>query len=149
MRRIAPALAAAAALALPAANAVAATPKKKVVTTTSKVSGPSVDASRWGPLQVVVTIRTTTTTVGTKKTVSRKIAAIDVPVYPDHTDRSVFINQNALPVLVQEALKAQSAQIDLLSRATDSSDAFQQSLQGALSAAKVAKAGSSSSSSSI
>ena len=33
-----------------------------------------------------------------------------MPVYPNHTDRSVFINQQALPYLIQETLQAQSAQ---------------------------------------
>jgi uncharacterized protein with FMN-binding domain len=127
----------------PAAVKAAAAPKK-VVTTTATYTGPAVDASRWGPLQVVLTVKTTTTTVGKKKTVTRRITAVNVPVSPDHTDRSIFINQNALPLLVQETLQAQSANIDLISRATDSSDAYVQSLQGALAAAKLTSAGTSS-----
>src|SRR5439155_22393130 len=134
MRRTIPALVCAAALAVPAADAwaaaaaVHATPKKKVAVVTKKLTGPAVEADRWGPLQVTVVVRTTTTTVGKKKTVTRKITGVDVPVYPDHTDRSVYINQQALPLLVQETLQAQSASIDMLSRATDTSQAFIQSL---------------------
>jgi uncharacterized protein with FMN-binding domain len=145
MRHKVTALLSATAIALPAANAWAtaeATPKKKVVTTTKKFTGPAVEADRWGPLQVAVMIKTTTTTAGAKKTVTRRITAVTAPVYPDHTDRSVYINQQALPILFQEVLKAQSASVDLVSRATDTSDAFVQSLQGALAAAKVPTSGS-------
>ena len=55
-----------------------------------------------------------------------------VPVYPDHTDRSIFINQQALPLLIQETIQAQSSAIDMVSGATDTSQAFQQSLQSAI-----------------
>ena len=100
-------------------------------------TGSAVQAERWGTLQVKLVVRKTTTTVGTKKKVTRKITAVTVPTYPDHTDRSVFINQQALPILVQEALSAQfSGNIDLVSGATDTSYAFAQSLQAALVAAK-------------
>ena len=124
-------------LALPVANAWATTKvatKKKVVTQKFKGSVMSVD--RWGTLQVTIVVRKTTITTGTRKKVTRRITSISVPVYPDHTDRSVFINQNALPTLRAEALRAQSANIDLVSGATDTSDAFVQSLQAAILKAK-------------
>jgi uncharacterized protein with FMN-binding domain len=72
--------------------------------------------------------------------VTRKIANVKVPVYPNHTDRSVFINQHALPLLVQETLQAQFdiSKIDVIGGATDTSYAFGQSLQAALLAAKKA-----------
>ena len=96
-------------------------------------------ADRWGDVQVTIVVRKTTTTTGAKKkTVKRKITAVTVPVYPDHTDRSVFINQQALPILIQEALQAQSANIDMISGATDTSQAFIQSLQSAILKAKKA-----------
>jgi uncharacterized protein with FMN-binding domain len=138
------AVASAATIAIPVGNAIAAskpalatvTPKKKVVTLTKSVSGQAYEADRWGPLQVTLVVKKTTTTVGTKKTVTRKISAVRVPVYPNHTDRSVFINQQALPMLEQEALHAQfTGSINMISGASDSSDAFIQSLQGALVAA--------------
>src|SRR3954451_16873955 len=144
MRKRIPAIASAATIALPVGNAVAAaqsktatvTPKKKVVTLTKSVSGPAYEADRWGPLRVTLVVKKTTTTVGVKKTVKRKITAVRVPVYPNHTDRSVFINQQALPMLEQEALAAQFAgNIQMISGASDTSDAFIQSLQGALVAA--------------
>jgi uncharacterized protein with FMN-binding domain len=144
MRKQLAAVASTATIAIPVGNAIAAskptlatvTPKKKVVTLTKTVSGTAYEADRWGPLQVTVVVKKTTTTVGTKKTVARKITAVRVPVYPNHTDRSVFINQQALPMLEHEALTAQfTGSIQMISGASDTSDAFIQSLQGALSAA--------------
>jgi len=134
MRRQLGAVLATAAIAAPAASAAA---KPKVVTTAKTVTGPAVQVDRWGTLQLTLTIKKTTTTVGTKKTVKRKVTAVKVPTYPNHTDRSVFINSQALPMLVQEALTAQfSGNIDFISGATDTSSAFAQSLQAALLAAR-------------
>jgi uncharacterized protein with FMN-binding domain len=127
------------ALATPVADAVAATPKKKVTTTTKTISGSVAEVDRWGELQVSVVVKKTTTTVGKKKTVKRRVTAVRVPTYPDHTDRSIFINQNALPTLVQEALTAQfTGSVDMVSGATDTSYGFEQSLQSALLGAKKA-----------
>ena len=126
------------AVAAPTLDAAAATPKKKkVVTTTKTVSGPASEAGRWGEIQVTLVVRKKTTTVGKKKTVARRIMKVGVPVYPNHTNRSVFINEQALPYLVQETLSAQfRGNIDLISGATDTSYAFTDSLQAALLAAK-------------
>ena len=134
----------AAALILPNANAWgAATAQKtvakvKVVTATKSFTGTPGSAGRWGDVEVTIVVRKTTTTNLTtkKKTVRRKITAVKVPVYPDHTDRSVFINQQALPILIQETMQSQSSGVDLVSGATDSSDAFAQSLQSAILQAK-------------
>jgi uncharacterized protein with FMN-binding domain len=116
----------------------AVTPKKQVVTTARTVQGSQAQVDRWGALQVTLTVKKTTTTVGTKKTVTRKITRVQVPVYPNHTDRSVFINQQALPLLVQEELQAQFnlAKLQVIGGATDTSYAFGQSLQAAILAAK-------------
>lgn len=129
----------AAAVASPVA-AAAATPKKKVVTTTKTVQGPTAQVSRWGEIQVTLVVKKTTTTVGTRKTVKRKITSVKVPTYPNHTDRSVFINQQAIPMLVQETLSAQFNinNINVIGGATDTSYGFGQSLQSALLAAKKA-----------
>ena len=136
MRKVVPALVSTAALATPWSTAFAAT-KAKVVTTTKRVTGAAAEADRWGYVQVALVVKKTTKTVGTKKTVARKITSVTVPQYPNHTDRSVFINQQALPILEQEVLKAQfSPNISFVSGATDTSDAFIQSLQAALIAAK-------------
>jgi len=126
-----------AALALPIADATAAsraTTKKIVVS--KRFSGSVASVDRWGDLQVTIVVRKTTTITGTKKKVTRRITAVSVPTYPDHTDRSIYINQTALPILKSEALRAQSANINMVSGATDSSDAFAQSLQSAILKAK-------------
>lgn len=116
----------------------AVTPKKHVVTTTRTFQGVQGQADRWGYVQVTLTVKKTTTTVGTKKTVKRTITKVTVPVYPNHTDRSVFINQQALPLLVQETMQAQFdiSKIDVIGGATATSYGFGQSLQAALLAAK-------------
>jgi uncharacterized protein with FMN-binding domain len=140
MRRAIAAILGATALALPNANALAAaathkaTPRTKVVTAAKSFTGSAAQADRWGEVQVTIVVRKTTTTNLTtkKKTVKRTITAVRIPVYPNHTDRSIFINQQALPILIQESVRAQSSSIDLVSGATDTSFAFQQSLQSAI-----------------
>jgi uncharacterized protein with FMN-binding domain len=129
------------ALAVPNIEAFAATkapvkvaPKKKVVTVTKSFTGDPGSADRWGDVQVTIVVKKTTTTVlkTKKQTVTRAITSVSVPVYPNHTDRSVFINQQALPILVQETLQANSASIDMVSGATYTSQGFEQSLQSAI-----------------
>jgi uncharacterized protein with FMN-binding domain len=128
MHKTVPAVFSAVALAVPAAApavALAKTkPKKKkkpVVVRT--VAGPSVDM-RWGPVQVTVKVK------GTK--------ILDVAAtYPTDHPKSQFINEQAIPMLRAEVLQAQSAQIDLIGGATMTSQAYAQSLQAALDAAKV------------
>jgi uncharacterized protein with FMN-binding domain len=116
-----------------------ATPKK-VVTVTKTVTGTQGQADRWGYVQVTLTIKKTTTTVGKKKTVTRKITKVAVPVFPNHTDRSIFINQQAIPMLVQEELTAQFDinKVDVIGGATATSFGFGDSLQSALLLAKKA-----------
>jgi uncharacterized protein with FMN-binding domain len=128
-----------AALALPIVDATAATraATRKIVVT-KRFAGSIASVDRWGSLQVTIVVRKTTTITGTKKKVTRRITAVSVPTYPNHTDRSVYINQNALPTLKAEALRAQSANINLVSGATDTSYGFAQSLQAAILKAKKA-----------
>ena len=52
--------------------------------------------------------------------------------YPNGHQQSVFINSQALPLLRGEVLKAQSAQIDIISGATYTSDGYAQSVQSVL-----------------
>lgn len=61
-----------------------------------------------------------------------ELSDIQISEYPNHRNRSVEINNRALPKLIQEAIQAQSAEIDLISGATDTSWAFIQSLDAAL-----------------
>ena len=130
MRRTITMLFTAAVLSLPVANTAAAAVKAKVVI--RKFTGAAYQADRFGTLQVVITVKKTT--VGKK--VTRKITAISVPVYPEHTGRSLYISENAIPILRSEALRAQSAHVDLVSGATYTSDAFAGSLQSAILKAK-------------
>jgi uncharacterized protein with FMN-binding domain len=117
------------ALALPPLDAVAAARAKTVSKT---VLGSVVKCKKWGPLQVRIKVKTTT--VGGK--VKVKILAIDEPIWPDATVRSVFINERALPLLERQVLELQSVNIETISGATDITVSFKQSLQAALLVAK-------------
>lgn len=55
--------------------------------------------------------------------------------YPNDRRTSVQINSIAMPYLKQEAIQAQSAQVDIISGATLTSEGFQLSLQSALQGA--------------
>ena len=61
-----------------------------------------------------------------------KITAAQAVHYPNGNGRDVEINSYALPVLNQEVVDRQSAQIDTISGATVTSDGYLQSLQSAL-----------------
>ena len=52
--------------------------------------------------------------------------------YPNDRETSVSINSQAMPILKSEAIQAQSANVDIVSGATDSSQAFRESLSAAL-----------------
>ena len=65
-----------------------------------------------------------------------KISDIQFIQYPNDRARSIAINTLAIPSLKQEAIQAQSAQVDIISGASASSQAFQASLVDALSQAK-------------
>jgi uncharacterized protein with FMN-binding domain len=137
MRRALAATLTAATIALPAANAVAAasatkpTKKTKKTVVTRKVSGLEAEADRWGTVHVIATIRKTTTVKNGRKKVTRTLVNIGGS-FSYHTDRSLYIMQQALPLLRQSALQAKSANIDMISGATYTSEAFIQSLQAAL-----------------
>ena len=77
----------------------------------------------YGNIQVSVTIN------------SGKITTINFLQYPNNHSTSVYINQQAMPYLQQEAIQAQNANVQLISGATFTSQAFIQSLSSALSRA--------------
>jgi uncharacterized protein with FMN-binding domain len=83
----------------------------------------STASTRWGDVQVTITVT------------NGKITDVQVPVYPNNNGRDQEINAYALPVLTQETLTAQNANIDTVSGATVTSDGYLQSLQSALDAA--------------
>jgi uncharacterized protein with FMN-binding domain len=115
-----------------AAHVDKAAAKKKVVT--KKLVGTVAQADRWGTVQVVVTVKTTTTP-GSKKATRAYTQLGGSFTY--HTDRSQYIMERALPILREEFLRAQSANVQLVSGASYTSQAFEQSLQAALAKAKL------------
>ncbi|MEU3496258.1 FMN-binding protein [Kitasatospora cineracea] len=90
---------------------------------TQTVTGSAVN-TRYGPVQVKVTVA------------GGKISKIDVVQYPTRDRRDQEINSSAIPQLNQEALAAQSADIDVVSGATYTSDGYTRSLQSALDQVK-------------
>jgi len=113
------------ALVLPVVNAAAALTAK---TTTRKLVGSTAQADRWGTVQTVVTIKTTVGTNGKKTLKYTDLGGS----YTYHTSRSQYIMSQSLPILRQEFLAAQSANIQNISGATFTSQAFEQSVQAAL-----------------
>lgn len=85
-------------------------------------TGAAADA-QWGNIQVKITIQ------------NGRLTNVQFLQYPNHRDRSVEINNYAMPQLTSEAIQAQNARVDLISGATDTSEAFVQSLGDALSQA--------------
>jgi uncharacterized protein with FMN-binding domain len=65
-----------------------------------------------------------------------KITDVIFLQYPNDNRTSQYVNNLADPMLKQEAIQAQSAQVDIVSGASASSQAFQASLADALSQAK-------------
>jgi uncharacterized protein with FMN-binding domain len=86
---------------------------------TSTVTG-SVASTQWGPVQVQLTLKGGT------------ITKVSVLQYPNGNPRDTEINAQALPILVDETTQAQSAQIDMVSGATVTSNGYIESLQSAL-----------------
>lgn len=100
-------------------SATASAPAASAASATKTVTGSAVD-TRYGPVQVKVTFSGTT------------ITAVDTVQYPSESGRDVEINSQALPILQQETLSKQSAQIDTVSGATYTSEGYIQSLQSAI-----------------
>lgn len=87
--------------------------------TTATITGSAV-STRFGPVQVQITVSGTTITAAT---------AVE---FPSSDNRSAKINAQAVPVLQQESVSAQSAKIDAVSGASYTSAGYVQSLQSAL-----------------
>ncbi|SEO76149.1 FMN-binding protein [Amycolatopsis saalfeldensis] len=79
--------------------------------------------TQYGPVQVQITVS------------GGKITSAQTVQVPQESSRDVRINSAAVPILNQEALTAQSAQIDTVSGATYTSEGYAQSLQSAIDAA--------------
>jgi uncharacterized protein with FMN-binding domain len=65
-----------------------------------------------------------------------KVTDVQFLQYPNDRSRSIEINSRAMPYLKSEAIQAQTANVDVVSGATDTSMAFVQSLTSALNQAK-------------
>ncbi|WP_369239287.1 FMN-binding protein [Streptomyces sp. R21] len=91
-------------------------------TGTKTVTGDTVQ-TRWGPVQVRVTVK------------NGRITDVTAVTYPQENPKDQEINSYAIPQLRREALAAQSASIDSVSGATYTSDGYKQSLQSALDSA--------------
>ena len=134
MRRTIPILLSTVAAVVPVGASFLGTPAHATSTTTHKttatpkvttrtVKGPNVDM-RWGTVQVTIIVK------GKKITDVRTVSPTERP-------HSAFINNQAVPMLRQEVLQVQSANVDLISGATMTSEAFVESLQAAMKTAKL------------
>ena len=85
--------------------------------------GNAVD-DEWGPVQVKVVVK------------NGDIADVICIEYPFHRQRSAEISEWAIPQLIEETIKAQSAKVDWVSQASFTSDQFQKSLATALARAQ-------------
>ncbi len=85
-------------------------------------TGPVVDAY-YGLMQIQAIIK------------GGRLSSIRILKYPNDRRTSIFINRQALPMLRDEVIRAQSAQVNIISGATLSSEAFIQSLGAAMSQA--------------
>ena len=82
-------------------------------------TGP-VAQTRWGPVQVKISVQ------------DGKLTKVTILQQPSGNSRDAAINDYALPILINETVTAQSANIDMVSGATVTSDGYVQSLQAAL-----------------
>ena len=86
-------------------------------------TGPASDAF-YGTVQVIATVN------------GGKLTNVKIAQYPHAEGYSIQVASVAMPILTQEAIQAQSANVNAVSGATEDSMAFQQSLAGALSQAQ-------------
>jgi uncharacterized protein with FMN-binding domain len=84
----------------------------------------SVEDAFYGIVQVQVTVA------------NGKISDVSFLQYPNDNKTSQFVSSQAMPLLRQEAIQAQNAQVDIVSGASATSQAFQASLVNALAKAK-------------
>ena len=66
-----------------------------------------------------------------------RLADVTFLSYPNDRQTSVMINSQAMPMLQHEAIQTQTARVDIISGATDTSQAFIQSLGSALIQARL------------
>ena len=81
--------------------------------------------TRWGPVQVQITVQ------------SGKITKVTILQEPNGNRRDAEINDQAVPILIDETIQAQSANIDMVSGATVTSEGYVESLQAAIDEAGI------------
>jgi uncharacterized protein with FMN-binding domain len=109
---------------VPASKSAAATPQRSTGQyRDGTYTGPSVNAY-YGNVKVQAVIS------------GGKLSNVIFLNYPQSHPASMYINSQAMPYLTQEALQMQSANVDIISGATFTSEAFAQSLASALAQAK-------------
>lgn len=84
----------------------------------------SIEDAFYGNLQVQAVIR------------DGRLVDVKPLLYPNDNRTSILINSQAFPMLRDEALNAQSPNVDIISGASDSSPAFERSLSSALKKAQ-------------
>ena len=85
----------------------------------------SVAQTRWGPVQVKITVQ------------DGKLTKVTVLQQPNGNRQDQEINDQALPILIDETVSAQNAKIDMVSGATVTSEGYLQSLQAAIDEAGI------------
>jgi hypothetical protein len=119
-----------------ARSALSGTREAKKVVTNVTVTGPAVKCHQWGFLELQLSVtKTETAGAGGKPAVSIKINNVSWPVFPNHTSRSIYINQQALPLLQGETLQLQASagtKLVNISGASNTSVSWRTSLQAAL-----------------
>ena len=109
----------------PSSSASSSSSSKSSSSSGSKTYTGSVAQTRWGPVQVEITVA------------SGKITDVSVLQQPNGNGKDAEINDYALPILVKDTIDQQSAQIDMVSGATVTSDGYVSSLQSALDEAGI------------
>jgi uncharacterized protein with FMN-binding domain len=93
--------------------------KQSAASSTKTYTG-STAPTRYGPIQVAVEVK------------SGSVTQVSVLQYPSSDPRDQQINSYALPILVDETVQAQSAQVQMVGGATYTSEGYLTSLQSAL-----------------
>lgn len=78
----------------------------------------------FGPLQIKLVVS------------GGKVSDVQFLQFPNKPGHTIEVSNEALPLLKQEAITAQSAKVDVVSGATQTSEAFQQVLSATLAMAK-------------
>ncbi len=113
--------------AVPRSTAIATAPATATATPDGAYKDGSYTGSQadahWGTVQVVAIVT------------NGQLSDVQFAEFPNHRNTSREINSQAMPWLTQEAIQSQQANVDIISGATDTSEAFIESLSSALAQA--------------